>query len=128
MKLASELQRRQTGKTFYILDEPTTGLHFDDVRQLLEVLQRLVDAGNTVLVIEHNLDIIKAADYVVDLGPEGRRSRWHHRGVRHARGNRRGARKPHGSFLGSYLRPERRRPRRSWLAWRNRVLDEESVT
>lgn len=60
MKLASELQRRQTGKTFYILDEPTTGLHFDDVRQLLEVLQRLVDAGNTVLVIEHNLDIIKA--------------------------------------------------------------------
>ena len=71
VKLASELQRRQTGKTFYILDEPTTGLHFDDVRQLLEVLQRLVDAGNTVLVIEHNLDIIKAADYIVDLGPEG---------------------------------------------------------
>lgn len=71
VKLASELQRRQTGKTFYILDEPTTGLHFDDVRQLLEVLQRLVDSGNTVLVIEHNLDIIKAADYVIDLGPEG---------------------------------------------------------
>lgn len=111
VKLASELQRRQTGKTFYILDEPTTGLHFDDVRQLLEVLQRLVDAGNTVLVIEHNLDIIKAADYVVDLGPEGGRPRWHHRGVRHARGNRRGARKPHGSFPGSYFRPERRRPR-----------------
>lgn len=71
VKLASELQRRQTGKTFYILDEPTTGLHFDDVRQLLEVLQRLVDAGNTVLVIEHNLDVIKAADYIIDLGPEG---------------------------------------------------------
>ncbi len=71
VKLASELQRRQTGKTFYILDEPTTGLHFDDVRQLLEVLQRLVDAGNTVLVIEHNLDIIKAADHIIDLGPEG---------------------------------------------------------
>lgn len=71
VKLASELQRRQTGKTFYILDEPTTGLHFDDVRQLLEVLQRLVDAGNTVLVIEHNLDVIKTADYVIDLGPEG---------------------------------------------------------
>lgn len=71
VKLASELQRRQTGKTFYILDEPTTGLHFDDVRQLLEVLQRLVDSGNTVLVIEHNLDFIKSADYVIDLGPEG---------------------------------------------------------
>lgn len=71
VKLASELQKRQTGKTFYILDEPTTGLHFDDVRQLLEVLQRLVDAGNTVLVIEHNLDMIKAADYIIDLGPEG---------------------------------------------------------
>ena len=71
VKLASELQRKQTGKTFYILDEPTTGLHFDDVRQLLEVLQRLVDAGNTVLVIEHNLDVIKQADYIIDLGPEG---------------------------------------------------------
>jgi excinuclease ABC subunit A len=71
VKLASELQRRQTGKTFYILDEPTTGLHFDDVRQLLEVLQRLVDYDNTVLVIEHNLDIIKCADYLIDLGPEG---------------------------------------------------------
>ena len=71
VKLASELQRRQTGKTFYILDEPTTGLHFEDVRQLLVVLQRLVDAGNTVLVIEHNLDVIKCADHIVDLGPEG---------------------------------------------------------
>jgi excinuclease ABC subunit A len=71
VKLASELQKRQTGKTFYILDEPTTGLHIDDVRQLLEVLQRLVEAGNTVLVIEHNLDIIKSADYIIDLGPEG---------------------------------------------------------
>ncbi len=71
VKLASELQRRQTGRTFYILDEPTTGLHFEDVRQLLEVLQRLVDAGNTVLVIEHNLDVIKSADHIIDLGPEG---------------------------------------------------------
>lgn len=71
VKLSSELQRVQTGKTFYILDEPTTGLHFEDVRQLLEVLQRLVDAGNTVLVIEHNLDVIKCADHIVDLGPEG---------------------------------------------------------
>ena len=71
VKLASELQKRQTGKTFYILDEPTTGLHFEDVRQLLEVLQRLVDAGNTVLVIEHNLDVVKSADWIVDLGPGG---------------------------------------------------------
>jgi excinuclease ABC subunit A len=71
VKLASELHKRQTGKTLYILDEPTTGLHMDDVRALLEVLQRLVDAGNTVLVIEHNLDVIKSADYIIDLGPEG---------------------------------------------------------
>ena len=71
VKLSSELQKRQTGKTFYILDEPTTGLHFEDVRQLLEVLERLVDAGNTVLVIEHNLDVIKSADRIIDLGPEG---------------------------------------------------------
>ena len=71
VKLAKELHRKQTGKTFYILDEPTTGLHFEDVRQLVDVLQRLVDAGNTVLVIEHNLDVIKVADRIVDLGPEG---------------------------------------------------------
>ena len=71
VKLASELSKRSTGRTIYILDEPTTGLHTDDVRKLIEVLQKLVDAGNTVLVIEHNLDIIKTADYLIDLGPEG---------------------------------------------------------
>ncbi|HXE11924.1 MAG TPA: excinuclease ABC subunit UvrA [Bryobacteraceae bacterium] len=71
IKLAKELSKRQTGKTFYILDEPTTGLHFDDVKHLLDVLQRLVDLGNTVLVIEHNLDVIKTADHIIDLGPEG---------------------------------------------------------
>jgi excinuclease ABC subunit A len=71
IKLAKELSKRQTGRTFYLLDEPTTGLHFEDVRHLLEVLQRLVDLGNTVLVIEHNLDVIKTADYLIDLGPEG---------------------------------------------------------
>jgi len=71
IKLAKELSKRQTGRTFYLLDEPTTGLHFEDVRHLLAVLQRLVDLGNTVLVIEHNLDIIKSADYLIDLGPEG---------------------------------------------------------
>lgn len=71
MKLATELQRRSTGKTVYILDEPTTGLHFEDVRKLLLVLQGLVDKGNTVIVIEHNLDVVKSADWIIDLGPEG---------------------------------------------------------
>jgi excinuclease ABC subunit A len=71
VKLASELSRRSTGRTLYILDEPTTGLHFADIEKLLEVLHRLVDTGNTVLVIEHNLDVIKTADHVIDLGPEG---------------------------------------------------------
>jgi excinuclease ABC subunit A len=71
VKLASELGKRSTGRTFYILDEPTTGLHFEDVRKLLIVLQRLVDGGNTVLVIEHNLDVVKSADWIIDLGPEG---------------------------------------------------------
>ena len=71
VKLASELQRRSTGRTIYVLDEPTTGLHFEDIRKLLGVLDRLVEAGNTVIVIEHNLDVIKTADWVIDLGPEG---------------------------------------------------------
>ena len=71
MKLASELSKVATGKTLYILDEPTTGLHFADIEKLLETLQRLVDAGNTMLVIEHNLDVIKQADWIIDLGPEG---------------------------------------------------------
>lgn len=71
IKLAAELSKRSTGNTFYILDEPTTGLHFEDVRRLLGVLNRLVDHGNTVLVIEHNLDVIKTADYIVEMGPEG---------------------------------------------------------
>jgi len=71
IKLAKELSKRQTGRTFYLLDEPTTGLHFDDVRKLLDVLQRLVELGNTVVVIEHNLDVIKTADWIVDLGPDG---------------------------------------------------------
>ncbi|MEH6411931.1 MAG: ATP-binding cassette domain-containing protein, partial [Hyphomonas sp.] len=71
VKLAKELSKRATGRTLYILDEPTTGLHFDDVRKLLEVLHELVDAGNTVVVIEHNLDVVKTADWVLDLGPEG---------------------------------------------------------
>ena len=71
VKLASELQRKATGKTLFVLDEPTTGLHSHDVKRLLEVLQRIVSNGDTVLVIEHNLDVIKSADYVIDIGPEG---------------------------------------------------------
>ena len=71
IKLSKELSRRATGRTLYILDEPTTGLHFEDVRKLLEVLHQLVDTGNTVVVIEHNLEVIKTADWILDLGPEG---------------------------------------------------------
>ena len=71
VKLATELARRGTGKTIYILDEPTTGLHFADVHRLVDILRRLSDSGNTVVVIEHNLDVIKTADYIIDMGPEG---------------------------------------------------------
>ena len=71
VKLATELSKKDTGNTMYILDEPTTGLHFEDVKVLMEVIQRLVEHGNTVLIIEHNMDVIKQADYIVDLGPEG---------------------------------------------------------
>jgi excinuclease ABC subunit A len=71
IKLARELSKKETGRTLYLLDEPTTGLHMDDVKKLIEVLQRLVDRGNTVVVIEHNLDVIKCADWIIDLGPEG---------------------------------------------------------
>ena len=71
IKLATELSKRDTGNTLYILDEPTTGLHFEDIRVLLEVLNHLTDKGNTVLIIEHNLDVIKQVDYIIDVGPEG---------------------------------------------------------
>lgn len=71
VKLATELSKKDTGNTFYILDEPTTGLHFEDVNVLLDVIHRLVDRGNTVLIIEHNLDVVKVADWVIDMGPEG---------------------------------------------------------
>jgi excinuclease ABC subunit A len=101
VKLAKELSRRSTGQTLYILDEPTTGLHFEDVRKLLEVLQRLVDQGNSVVVIEHNLDVIKVADWLIDLGPEG--------GVRGgeivAEGTPEQVAKNPRSFTGHYLAP-----------------------
>jgi len=71
VKLAAELSKRDTGKTLYILDEPTTGLHFEDVKVLLDVLNKLVDKGNTIIIIEHNMDVIKFADHIIDLGPEG---------------------------------------------------------
>src|SRR5690606_38803645 len=73
VKLATELSKKDTGNTFYILDEPTTGLHFEDVNVLLGVINRLVDRGNTVLIIEHNLDVVKTADWIIDMGPEGGR-------------------------------------------------------
>src|SRR5207253_1294360 len=101
VKLATELSKRDTGRTFYILDEPTTGLHFEDVRLLLEVLHRLVDRGNTVLVIEHNLDVIKTSDWIIDLGPEG--------GVRGgaviAAGTPEDVARVDASYTGQYLRP-----------------------
>ena len=93
VKLASELQKRSTGRTVYVLDEPTTGLHFEDIRKLLGVLQRLVDKGNTVIVIEHNLDVIKTADWVIDMGPEGGTGGGTVVADRHARGGGRGRRR-----------------------------------
>ena len=101
VKLANELARRSTGKTVYILDEPTTGLHIADVHRLIEVLQKLVDAGNTVIVIEHNLDLIKCADYIIDLGPEGGSAG----GRVIAAGTPEQVAKVPGSFTGQYLKP-----------------------
>ena len=95
VKLSTELQKRSTGRTVYVLDEPTTGLHFEDIRKLLLVLGRLVDQGNTVLVIEHNLDVIKTADWIVDMGPEGGNRGRHGRGRGHPRGRRGAPRQPH---------------------------------
>jgi excinuclease ABC subunit A len=106
VKLATELSKRDTGRTFYILDEPTTGLHFEDVRLLLEVLHRLVDRGNTVLVIEHNLDVIKTADWIVDLGPEG----GDRGGSIVAAGTPEQVAQVDASYTGQYLKPLLLRP------------------
>ena len=100
IKLAKELSRKSTGKTLYILDEPTTGLHFADIQKLLEVLQALVEAGNTVVVIEHNLDIIKSADYIIDMGPEG----GHAGGKVVATGTPEQVAKVKESYTGQYLK------------------------
>ena len=101
MKLARELSKRQTGRTLYLLDEPTTGLHFDDVRKLLEVLHRLSDLGNTVIIIEHNLDVIRNADWIIDLGPEGGEGGGH---IVAEGPPEQVARIPH-SYTGQFLRP-----------------------
>ena len=101
VKLASELQKRSTGKTVYVLDEPTTGLHFEDIRKLLGVLSRLVDQGNSVIVIEHNLDVIKTADWLIDLGPEG----GNKGGLVVAEGTPEDVAKVEASHTGRFLRP-----------------------
>ena len=100
IKLATELSKRSTGKTIYILDEPTTGLHFADVHKLIEILRRLSDGGNTVVVIEHNLDVIKTADYIIDIGPEGGDGG----GTVIAKGTPEEVAKVKGSYTGQYLK------------------------
>ena len=107
VKLAAELSRKATGRTLYILDEPTTGLHFHDVAKLLEVLFKLRASGNTLLVIEHNLDVIKTADWIIDLGPGRRRWRRPDRRARHARASRGPRRESTGRYLGRVLTPPR---------------------
>ena len=101
VKLAKELAKRSTGRTLYILDEPTTGLHFEDVRKLLEVLHTLVDQGNTIVVIEHNLEVIKTADWIIDIGPEG----GHKGGKVIATGTPEDIAKNKDSYTGEYLAP-----------------------
>ena len=102
VKLSTELSKKDTGNTFYILDEPTTGLHFEDVRVLMEVLNKLTDKGNTVLVIEHNMDVIKLADHLIDLGPEG----GHRGGTIVCEGTPEQVAKHPESFTGKFLKKE----------------------
>ena len=100
IKLATELSKRSTGKTLYVLDEPTTGLHIDDIAKLIEILNRLVDAGNTAVIIEHNLDLIKTADYIIDLGKEGGEAG----GTIIAKGTPEKIMKEEDSYTGKYLK------------------------
>ena len=102
VKLSTELSKRATGRTLYVLDEPTTGLHSADVDRLIRILQSLVDAGNTCIVIEHNLDVIKCADYIIDLGPEGGDAG----GTVIARGTPEEVSQIPGSYTGAYLKPK----------------------
>ncbi|CAM3531560.1 excinuclease ABC subunit UvrA [Marinicrinis lubricantis] len=124
VKLASELYRRSTGKTLYILDEPTTGLHIDDIDRLLKVLHRLVDSGETVLVIEHNLDVIKTADYIVDLGPEGGRGG----GTIIATGTPETVVQVEQSYTGKYLKPILERDRKRSEDYAQRLKQEVGET
>jgi excinuclease ABC subunit A len=121
VKLASELHRRSTGRSLYILDEPTTGLHVDDISRLLTVLQRLVENGDTVLVIEHNLDVIKAADYIVDLGPEG----GDRGGTIVATGTPEKIAEVADSYTGRYLKPILERDR---LRMKEQIKEKEKST
>jgi excinuclease ABC subunit A len=123
VKLAAELYRRSTGKTFYILDEPTTGLHIDDIDRLLKVLHRLVDNGDSVLVIEHNLDVIKTADYIIDLGPEG----GNRGGTVVASGTPEEVVKVEASYTGQYLKPILERDRRRTEDFANRLKEIENT-
>jgi ABC-type lipopolysaccharide export system ATPase subunit len=109
VKLSKELSKRSTGRTLYILDEPTTGLHFEDVRKLLEVLHELVDQGNTVVVIEHNLDVIKTADWLIDIGPEGGDGGGEIVADRHARRRGAGRTLPYRALSGTDAQPRETR-------------------
>lgn len=120
VKLASELHRRSTGRTIYILDEPTTGLHVDDIDRLLKVLQRLVEQGDTVLVIEHNLDVIKTVDHIIDLGPEG----GDKGGTIVATGTPEQVAEIKGSYTGHYLKPILERDR---IRMEKRIKEAETV-
>ncbi len=122
VKLASELHRRSTGKTIYILDEPTTGLHVDDIDRLLKVLHRLVENGDTVLVIEHNLDVIKTADYLIDLGPEG----GNRGGTVVATGTPEDVAKVKGSYTGQYLKPVLERDRKRSDDYASRLKEQQT--